>query len=146
MEASFWLDWLTGRRVAARLVWIAISFLLPLMVLLWIYWNSVSGQIDFARKEITGLSANRVLFDALVALERYQSLVALKADASERATAADAFERSLDRIDRMVAQIGKTIGMDDEGFKARKRAWATPEELRRVWRPNGSVKGGNDPF
>ena len=141
MEASFWLDWLTGRRVAARLVWIAISFLLPLMVLLWIYWNSVSGQIDFARKEITGLSANRVLFDALVALERYQSLVALKADASERATAADAFERSLDRIDRMVAQIGKTIGLDDEGFKARKRSWATPEELRRVWRsPDPTVQ------
>jgi methyl-accepting chemotaxis protein len=138
MQGNFWLDWVTGRRVAARLVWIAFSFLLPLFVLLWIYWNSVSGQIDFARKEIDGLGANRVLFDALLAFEKHQSLVALKADPGEVSTAADAVERSLDRIDRLAAQYGKRINFDEEGFKSRKRAWASPEELRRAWRSNDS--------
>ena len=134
MQGNFWLDWIAGRRVASRLVWIAVSFLLPLAVLLWIYWSSVSGQIDFARKELGGLGANRVLFEALLAFERHQTLVGLKAEPGEISTAASAFERSLDRIDRLAAQFGKAIQFDEEGFKTRKRAWAKPEELRSAWR------------
>lgn len=133
MQGNFWLDWFAGRRVAARLVWIAVSFLLPLSVLLWIYWSSVSGQIDFARKETSGLGANRVLFEALLAVERHQALVALKADPGEVSTAAGAVERSLDRIDRLAAQYGKAIQFDEEGFKTRKRGWANPGELRKAW-------------
>ena len=133
MQGNFWLDWFAGRRVAARLVWIAVSFLLPLSVLLWIYWSSVSSQIDFARKETSGLGANRVLFEALLAVERHQALVALKADPGEVSTAAGAVERSLDRIDRLAAQYGKAIQFDEEGFKTRKRGWANPGELRKAW-------------
>lgn len=141
MNGNFWLDWVSGRRVAARLVWIALSFLLPLVVLLWIYWKSVSSQIDFAQREISGLGANRVLFEALLAFERHQSLVALKAEPGEISTAANAVERSLDRIDRLGAQFGKAIGFDEDGFKSRKRTWATPEELRSAWRSSDSQAG-----
>ena len=64
MNGNFWLDWVSGRRVAARLVWIALSFLLPLVVRLTIYWKSVSPHIALPQRAISGLAANRIRLEA----------------------------------------------------------------------------------
>ncbi len=134
MAQVMWTDFLLGKRVAARLVWIAISFLLPLAVLLGIYWNSVSQEIESAQKELAGIVAERALFDALIAVDRQEVLQALRVEGNEKASASDAVERALDRLDRIFVQQMVVLELSDEGFRARKRAWANPEELRRAWR------------
>jgi methyl-accepting chemotaxis protein len=134
MADGSWLDWFLGRRITARLTWISASFLLPLSVLLWIYWNSVSRQIDFTRKEIKGVIVQRAQFELLAALARHQILSAMKAEANELASATDNVERNLERMERVASPVAVELGLNEEGFRFRKRAWASPEELRKAWR------------
>ncbi len=134
MAEGSWLDWFLGRRITARLAWISASFLLPLSVLLWIYWNSVSRQIDFTRKEIKGVIVQRVQFELLAALARHQILSGMKAETNELASATDNVERNLERLERVASPVAGELGLNEEGFRLRKRAWASPEELRKAWR------------
>ena len=133
------LDWVLGRRITARLAWISASFLLPLSVLLWIYWNSVSRQIDFTRKEIKGVVVQRFQFELMAALARHQILLAMKVEPTELASAADNVERSLERLERAALPLAMDLEWNEQGFSLRKRAWASPEEVRKAWRSGDSA-------
>ena len=138
MADGSWMDWFLGRRITARLTWISASFLLPLSVLMWIYWNSVSRQIDFTTKEIKGVIVQRAQFELLTALARHQILVAMKAEANELASAVDNVERNLERLEKVASPLAAELSLNEEGFRFRKRAWASPEELRKAWRSGES--------
>ncbi|MFM8932702.1 MAG: methyl-accepting chemotaxis protein [Gemmataceae bacterium] len=111
-------------------------------VLLWIYWNSVSRQIDFTRKEIKGVLVQRAQFELMAALARHQILSSMKVEPTELASAADNVERSLERLERAALPVAGEMEWNEQGFSLRKRAWASPEEVRKAWR-SGEISARN---
>ena len=68
--AKFFLDLILGRSIAVRLIWISVSFLLPVAVLFNIYIAAADKDIVFAEKELVGVAYLARVTDNMLQLAR----------------------------------------------------------------------------
>jgi methyl-accepting chemotaxis protein len=130
----FFLDLILGRSIAVRLVWISISFLLPVAVLFNIYIAAADKDIIFADKELVGVSYLARVTDTLRPILAHRALVdrghANDEQARRLRTEAD---RAIEALEREESRAGKSLDFTPDGLKQRKREGCGAADLRREW-------------
>lgn len=128
------LDFVLGRSIAVRLVWISASFLLPVAVLFNIYIAAADKDIVFAEKELVGVSYLARVMDTLRPILAHRALVGRGQAADEQArrlrTESD---RAIEALERDEARAGKTLEFTADGLRQRKREGCSAADLRREW-------------
>ena len=125
---------LTSRRISSKLLWISLSFSLPIAVLLYFMIAGINNDIHFAEQELAGNEYQRPLHELLRHLSRHHWLshgqgTAESDLASERGKIDLAFQR-LDAVQRL---LGASLQVTEEGLTQRQRSHSFPGEMAAAW-------------
>ena len=106
----------------AKALWVAVAFLIPLLLLLQFVWSSANDQMNFARSERQGVSYVRPILDLVhVAQVRRR---AATANASDLAELQGKVNAAFELVRAKQAELGKTFGVE-QSFVALDKAHAT---------------------
>jgi len=125
---------LTSRRIPNKLLWISLSFSLPIAVLLYFMIAGINKDIRFAQQELAGNEYQRPLHDLLRHLCRHQLLsggegIAETELVSEQGKIDQAFQR-LEGVQRL---LGEPLQVTEAGLAQRQRSGSLPREMAAVW-------------
>ncbi|MDA1231097.1 MAG: methyl-accepting chemotaxis protein [Planctomycetota bacterium] len=125
---------LTSRRISSKLLWISLSFSLPIAVLLYFMIAGINKDIQFAQQELAGNSYQRPLHELLRHVSRHQWLshgqgIAESELASERGKIDQDFQR-LDAVQRL---LGDSLQVTEDGLSQRQRSHSFPGEMAAAW-------------
>ena len=132
--------------IAIKLIAIAVSFALPLAVLLFFMMKSINENIRFAEQEIKGNFYQKSLEAAIEAVgneERLSYLAAVRKPVSQSELAA-AFVRTrqaFDQLEQTDRELGFALQFTDEGLQKRGRKNASYPVVRRKWESLHSMDG-----
>lgn len=132
--------------IAIKLIGIAVSFALPLAVLLFFMMKSINENIQFAEQEIKGDFYQKSLEAAIEAVgneERLSYLAAVRKPVSQSELAA-AFARTrqaFDQLEQTDRELGFALQFTDEGLQKRGRKNASYPVVRRKWESLHSLDG-----
>jgi methyl-accepting chemotaxis protein len=111
------------RRVGfkTKALWVAVAFLVPLLMLLQFVWSSANDQMSFARSERQGVTYVRPILDLVhVAQARRRAATANASDLDELQSKVKA---AFEAVRAMQGELGKTFGVD-KSFAAFDKAHA----------------------
>ena len=94
---------LTSRRIPYKLLWISLSFLLPIAVLLYFMVAGINDDIRFAEQELAGNEYQRPIHDLLRHLSRHHWL-SKDEGAAESELASEQGKITRLRLERLVGQ------------------------------------------
>ncbi len=128
------MDFILGRSIAVRLIWISASFLLPVAVLFNIYIAAADKDIVFAEKELVGVAYLARVTDTLKPILAHRALVGkgMASDEQARRLRTEA-DRAIEALERDEAKAGKTLEFTADGLRQRKREGCSAADLRREW-------------
>ena len=130
MAANF----LTRRRISNKLLWISLSFSLPIAVLLYFMIAGFNRDIRFAEQELAGIEFQRPIHDLSRALSRHDWLSrADKVVESELASEQGKIDQSLQRLDGLERKLGETLQVNEAALAQRQRTSSLPRELSASW-------------
>lgn len=123
---------LTSRRIPNKLLWISLSFSLPIAVLLYLMVAGINANIRFAEKELAGNEYQRPLHDLLRCLARHQ---ALTVDAAELDILNEQgrIEQALQKLDGVQRVHGTLLHVTDASLAQRQRSGASPGDIAAAW-------------
>ena len=142
MPASF----LTSRRIPSKLLWISLSFSLPIAVLLYFMVAGINGHIHFAEQEVAGIEYQRPLHDLLRHLARHQWL-SKSAESAETELAGEQgrIDQAFQRIDGMQRLYGGQLQVTELGLAQRQRSGSLPREMTAAWQKYKSERESLSP-
>ena len=130
MAANF----LTGRRISNKLLWISLSFSLPIAVLLYFMIAGFNRDIRFAEQELAGIEFQRPIHDLSRSLARHDWLSrADKVVESELASEQGKIDQSLQRLDGLQRILGETLQVSEPALAQRQRSASLPREMNASW-------------
>ena len=128
-------------RIWVKLIAIALSFTVPLVVTTYFLLDEASIKIDFAADELHGVDYLSEVSDLLIHVELHRSLVRRGelAEATRVEQAVDEDFKNLLAVDR---RIGKSLDTDSKSMNARERGASIPDRLATSWQ---TVQLARDP-
>src|SRR5262245_1718897 len=133
-ETKFLKTLFSRMTVSRKLLFISISFSLPIMVLLGMLVVQINSSINFARWELSGNEYLRPLVELLDLIPQHE--LALKFAGPSR----DQLPQLRSKIDNAFAALeavnktsGETLQFTAEGLAKRKREHVVPENVKREW-------------
>ena len=108
---------LTSRRIPNKLLWISLSFLLPITVLLYFMIAGINANIRFAEQELAGNEYQRPLHD----LSRHQALSGDAAAETELISEQGKIDQAFQKLDGVQRLLGVTLQVTDAGLAQRQR-------------------------
>ncbi len=137
---------LTSGRIPNKLLWISLSFSLPIAVLLYFMIAGINDDIRFARQELAGNEYQRPLHDLLRHLARHQSLSSREGVAeTELVSEESKIDQALQKLDGVQRQYGATLQVTEAGLAQRQRSAALPREMSAVWQKFKAERGSLGP-
>ncbi len=137
---------LTSKRIPNKLLWISLSFSLPIAVLLYFMVASINGHIQFATQELAGNEYQRPLHDLLRHLARHQWLSTRQGVAeAELVSEQGKIDQALQRLDGVQRQFGGSLQVTEEGMALRQRAGALPRDMAAAWQKYKADRGSFSP-
>lgn len=125
---------LAQRRIPNKLLWISLSFSLPIAVLLYFMISGFNQDIQFAEKELAGVEFQRPLHDLLRSFSKHQWLCqADKIMESEVASEEGRIDQSFQRLENSHRQYGELLQVTESGLAQRQRTGSMPRELSAAW-------------
>ncbi|HEY3426354.1 MAG TPA: ATP-binding protein [Negativicutes bacterium] len=124
--------------IAVKLIAIAVSFALPLTVLLVFMIKGINENIQFAELEIKGnfyLQSLETVLQAVGVEERLEYLQATGKNISQEALAVASArtQQALDQLAETDQQLGTTLQFTVEGLEKRNRLYASVPAVRQKW-------------
>ena len=130
MAANF----LTRRRISNKLLWISLSFSLPIAVLLYFMIAGFNRDIRFAEHELAGIEFQRPIHDLSRSLARHDWLSrADKVVESDLASEQGKIDQSLQRLDGLQRHLGETLQVNEAALAQRQRSASLPREMNASW-------------
>lgn len=133
---------MSKRSVRAKIVLIAVSFSLPLAVLLYLTVVNINTGIDFAAKELAGTAYLRPLAEML---ENVQEHELAKVSGSECAAVASRGDAALAELGLLNAKHGNLLEFNPEGLSKRKREHLTIPAVSAQWKAIRTAGCGAEP-
>ena len=124
---------LTSRRIPNKLLWISLSFLLPITVLLYFMIDGINANIRFAEYELAGNEYQRPLHDLLRHLSRHQALSGDAAAENELIGEQGKSDQAFQKLDSVQRLFGVTLQVTDAGLAQRQRSGSLPSDLAAAW-------------
>jgi methyl-accepting chemotaxis protein len=121
------LDRLT---ISRKLLLISLSFLLPVLTLLYFVWQGIQGQVDFAQAERHGIAYHRPLTGVLQGLLTAQVAAAQGASVAEPSAQVDTAWGEVASVD---GRFGADLQFTEQGLASRGRTGADITSLRGKW-------------
>ena len=129
---------MTKSSVRSKNVLIAVSFSLPLGVLLYLTVANINSRISFATKELAGTAYLRPLADVLEAVQEHELAVMTGSDCGAIANRVNA---GLNALKVPNAKYGSLLEFTAEGLAKRDRAHLTIPLLEAQWEGIGAPFG-----
>ena len=137
---------LTSRRIPNKLLWISLSFSLPIAVLLYFMIAGINDDIRFAEQELAGNEYQRPLHDLLRYLSRHQWLSNGEEPAeSELASTQGKVDHAFQKLDGVQRLLGKTLQVTEAGLAQRQRSGSLPREMAAAWQKFKADRGSLSP-
>lgn len=124
---------LTSRRIPNKLLWISLSFLLPITVLLYFMVAGINANIRFAEQELAGNEYQRPLHDLLRHLSRHQALSGDAAAETELIGEQGKIDQAFQKLAGVQRLFGATLQVTDAGLAQRQRSGSLPSDMATVW-------------
>ncbi|MFN7915308.1 MAG: methyl-accepting chemotaxis protein [Vicinamibacterales bacterium] len=116
--------------VSRRLLLIAVSFSVPVAVMLWLIVTGMNQDIAFARAEREGVQYLAPLSALLDGISAHQ---VADDEPAEAAKAAAAIDKALGELDAVQSELGESLQFTPEGLAKRHREHFSPATLRSEW-------------
>lgn len=116
--------------ISRKLLLISLSFLLPVLTLLYFVWQGIEGQIGFAQAERNGIAYHRPLTGVLEGLLSAQVATAQGASPAAASARVDTAWGEVAAVD---ARLGADLQFTAAGLESRGRAGADVASLRGKW-------------
>ena len=133
---------MTKSSVRSKIVLIAVSFSLPLGVLLYLTVANINSRISFATKELAGTAYLRPLADVLEAVQEHELAVMTGSDCGAITNRVNA---GLHALKVQNAKYGSLLEFTAEGLAKRDRAHLTIPLLEAQWDGIGAGKCAAEP-
>jgi methyl-accepting chemotaxis protein len=125
---------LTSRRIPYKLLWISLSFSLPIAVLLYFTIAGFNRDIKFAEQELAGNEYQRPLHRLLQHLAYHQLLTAAEnSNALDLASVQGKTDQALQELDSLQQRTGQSLQVTESGLAQRLRSASHPEKLIVAW-------------
>ncbi len=124
---------LTSRRIPNKLLWISLSFLLPITVLLYFMVAGINANIRFAERELAGNEYQRPLHDLLRDLSRHQALSGDAAAENELISEQGKIDQAFQKLAGVQRLFGATLQVTDAGLAQRQRSGSLPSDMAATW-------------
>ena len=125
---------ITRRRIPNKLLWISLSFSLPIAVLLYFMIAGFNRDIRFAEQELAGIEYQRPLHDLLRSLARHHWLSQSDgATEAELSSEEGKIDQSFQRLDGVQRLLGDALQVTDAGMAQRQRSGSMPREMSAAW-------------
>ncbi len=130
---------LTSRRIPNKLLWISLSFSLPIAVLLYFMIAGINDDIRFAERELAGNEYQRPLHDLLRHLARHQVLAG--GNELEIVSEQGKVDQALQRLEGVQRLFGLSLQVTDAGLAQRQRSGSAPSDIAAAWQKLKSEQG-----
>lgn len=130
---------LTSRRIPNKLLWISLSFSLPIAVLLYFMIAGINDDIRFAERELAGNEYQRPLHDLLRHLARHQVLAS--GNELEIVSEQGKVDQALQRLEGVQRLFGLALQVTDAGLAQRQRSGSAPSDIAAAWQKLKSEQG-----
>lgn len=130
---------LTSRRIPNKLLWISLSFSLPIAVLLYFMVAGINDDIGFAERELAGNEYQRPLHDLLRHLARHQVLAG--GAELEIVSEQGKIDQALQRLEGVQRLFGQSLQVTDAGLAQRQRSGSAPSDIAASWQKLKSEQG-----
>ncbi|MEI8383839.1 MAG: methyl-accepting chemotaxis protein [Planctomycetota bacterium] len=130
---------LTSRRIPNKLLWISMSFSLPIAVLLYFMVAGINDDIGFAERELAGNEYQRPLHDLLRHLARHQVLAG--GAELEIVSEQGKIDQALQRLEGVQRLFGQSLQVTDAGLAQRQRSGSAPSDIATSWQKLKSEQG-----
>lgn len=130
---------LTSRRIPNKLLWISLSFSLPIAVLLYFMVAGINDDIGFAERELAGNEYQRPLHDLLRHLARHQVLAG--GAELEIVSEQGKIDQALQRLEGVQRLFGQSLQVTDAGLAQRQRSGSAPSDIAAAWQKLKSEQG-----
>jgi methyl-accepting chemotaxis protein len=125
---------LTSRRIPYKLLWISLSFSLPIAVLLYFMIAGFNRDIKFAEQELAGNEYQRPLHRLLQHLAYHQLLTAAEnINALDLASVQGKADQAFQELDSLQQRTGQSLQVTESGLAQRLRSASHPEKLIVAW-------------
>lgn len=137
---------LTSRRIPNKLLWISLSFSLPIAVLLYFMIAGFNSDIRFAQQELAGNEYQRPLHDLLRHLARHQSLSSGKSVVeAELVSTQGKIDQAFQKLDGVQRLLGESLQVTEAGLALRQRSGSLPREMAAAWQKLKADRGSLTP-
>ena len=130
---------LTSRRIPNKLLWISLSFSLPIAVLLYFMVAGINDDITFAERELAGNEYQRPVHEMLRHLARHQILVG--GPELEIVSEQGKVDQALQRLEGVQRLYGTSLQVTDTGLAQRQRSGSAPSDIAVAWQKLKSEQG-----
>ncbi|MFO1044881.1 MAG: methyl-accepting chemotaxis protein [Planctomycetaceae bacterium] len=130
---------LTSRRIPNKLLWISLSFSLPIAVLLYFMVAGINDDITFAERELAGNEYQRPVHELLRHLSRHQILVG--GPELEIVSEQGKVDQALQRLEGVQRLYGTSLQVTDTGLAQRQRSGSAPSDIAVAWQKLKSEQG-----
>ncbi len=125
---------LTRRRIPNKLLWISLSFSLPIAVLLYFMIAGFNRDIRFAEQELAGIEYQRPLHELLRSLSRHHWLSQTDGTTeSELISEEGKIDQSFQKLDSVQRMLGEQLRVTEAGMAQRQRSGSMPREMAAAW-------------
>lgn len=124
---------LTRRHIPNKLLWISLSFSLPIAVLLYFMIAGINRDISFAERELAGIEYQRPLHDLLRHLARHQWLAGASSVDSDLSSEQGKVDQAFQRLDGMQRRFGIDLQVTEAGLAQRQRSNSLPQDMAAAW-------------
>ena len=124
---------LMRRHIPNKLLWISLSFSLPIAVLLYFMIAGINRDISFAERELAGIEYQRPLHDLLRHLARHQWLAGASSAESDLNSEQGKVDQAFQRLDGMQRRFGIDLQVTEAGLAQRQRSNSLPQDMAAAW-------------
>ena len=137
---------LTAPRIPNKLLWISLSFFLPIAVLLYFMIAGINDDIRFAEKELAGNEYQRPVHELLRHVARLQWLSqGDKVAESELVSEEGKIDQAFQRLDGVQRQFGDLLKVTETGLAQRQRSGSLPRDMAADWQKFKAERGSLSP-